>query len=95
MYVESDERPLPAGANSDGCSHGETGEMAFLLRFPTPKSVFAIVAGERLAVGVHRAGATEESGLRFTTYASLGAFGFRGEEEVGATLADGVIHPVG
>ena len=92
--VPSDENALTAGANPDGCGHGETGEMPFLFRFATPKAVLAVLAGERLAFLVHRTGAAQEAGLSFPTNAGLGTLGLGWEEKVGAAFAHCVIHPV-
>ena len=93
--AQGDRDALTACTHTDGCGHGVAGEMTLFLRLTTPESVLAVLASEALTIGVHRAGATEQTGLRLAAHTGLRALGLGREEQVGPTLADRMVHPVG
>ena len=91
---DSDEHALSAGPNADRSRNREAGHMSFFFRLAAPEAVLAVIAGKALALVVDRTGTTQQSSLGFAADSSLRALGLRWEEEMGATLAHGVIHPI-
>ena len=67
----SDRDALTAGAHTDGCGHGVASEVRLCFGFATPEPVLTIVAGEALALTVHRTGAAQKTGLGFATDSRL------------------------
>lgn len=82
-----------ARAHPDRCRNRVPSQMSFFFGLSTPVAVFAVASGEGLALGLYRAGGAQSAGLSLASNPCLRAFCFGRKEEVGATLADSLIHP--